>query len=168
MSVESELQHAIDDALDRLRTVTDARAGEVKRAGQWTPKEIIGHLIDSASNNHGRFVRAQSSDDLICQRYDQDAWVAAQGYGNAPWTDLLDLWHAYNSHLSRIIALMPPETRTRPRVRHNLHEVAWVKVMPEQPATLEYFIGDYLGHLKHHLRQVFERLEEQAPGSIGA
>jgi hypothetical protein len=53
-----------------------------------------------------------------------------------------------------VIEAAPPEVRTRPRRRHNLHQLAWRPIPEEQPATLEYFMGDYVGHLKHHLAQV--------------
>jgi hypothetical protein len=45
------------------------------------------------------------------------------------------------------------EGLTRQRVRHNLHELAWQTVPASEPATLDYFMRDYVGHLKHHLAQ---------------
>ena len=82
----------LDAAEPELRAIVDAAAALPLAPGKWSPEEIIGHLIDSASVNHERLLRATQSDDLIMPGYDQDAWVAAQRYGERNWTDLVDLW----------------------------------------------------------------------------
>ena len=122
--------------------------------GKWSRKEIVGHLIDSASNNHQRFVRAQFTDDLLCASYDQETWVASQRYQSAPWRELVALWSGFNLHLARVIEAIPDEIRSRPRIRHNLHEVAFRTVPANEPTTLEYFMRDYVAHLEHHLEQI--------------
>jgi hypothetical protein len=125
--------------------------------GKWSPREIIGHLIDSASNNHQRFVRAQFQDDLIFPGYAQDEWVAAQRYQDAAWEDLLTLWRSFNLHIAHVMETVPEEQRLRQRVRHNLDQLAWRPIPREQPATLDYFMGDYVAHLKHHLAKILGR-----------
>ena len=132
----------------------DAQAAALPAPGKWSAKQVIGHLIDSASNNHQRFVRAQVTDDLVFPGYQQDAWVTVQGYQAAAWHELVVLWQYFNLHLARVIEAVPPEARTRPRIRHNLHQLAWRPVPEDQPATLEYFMADYVGHLTHHLSQI--------------
>ena len=132
----------------------DDAAARRPAPGKWSPKEIIGHLIDSAANNHQRFVRAQSQDDLIFPGYDQDTWVTVQRYLDAPWQDLVTLWRSYNLHIARLMAVTPDEVRLRERKRHNLHELAWQPVPADAPATLDYFMRDYVLHLHHHLRQI--------------
>jgi hypothetical protein len=121
---------------------------------KWSPKEIIGHLIDSASNNHQRFVRAQFQDDLIFPGYAQDDWVGAQAYQGATWSELIALWRGFNLHLAHVMRAMPEETRMRTRVRHNLHQLAFRAVPEHQPTTLDYFMRDYVDHLRHHLAQI--------------
>src|SRR6185436_18687564 len=93
--------------------------------GKWSKKEIIGHLIDSAANNHARFVRAQATDDLVFDGYDQDEWVRVQRYRERPWRDLVGLWQAYNHHMASLMASADPAARDRPRARHNLEEIAF-------------------------------------------
>ena len=152
--VATGLRRAVTDAAPRLLAISELEAARPRAAGKWSPKQLIGHLIDSASNNHQRFVRAQFTDDLVFPGYEQDAWVAAQRYGSAPWADLVELWRLFNLQLARVIEATPAPVRTRPRARHNLDELAWKPVPRSEPATLEYFQRDYLGHLEHHLRQV--------------
>ena len=152
--VEIDLRDVVEDATPRLRALSDAESSKAPAPGKWSPKEVIGHLIDSAANNHQRFVRAQFQDDLVFPGYQQEKWVSAQAYGRAPWTDLVDLWRNYNLHLARVMAAMPADVRRKARERHNLHEIAWNAVPQDQPATLEYFLRDYVDHMRHHLAQI--------------
>ena len=155
--IARDLRAAVDDAVARLAGVPDETAARRPAPGTWSAKEVVGHLVDSAANNHGRFVRARSEDDLVFPTYDQDAWVAAGRYQEADWRELLELWRAYNRLVARVIESCPEPERTRPRVRHNLHRLAWRTVPEDEPATLEYFMRDYVGHLRHHLAQAYER-----------
>jgi len=139
---------------EALRRLSDQQAARRPAPGKWSPKEVLGHLIDSAGTNHQRFVRARWMDDLVFDGYDQDAWVAAQGYQGAPWAELVTLWSALNLHLARVMRATPADLREREHVRHNLDRVAWRPVAPGAPATLDGFMADYVGHLKHHLGQI--------------
>ncbi len=148
------LRRVIEVATPQLIGLPDDETSHPRRPGAWTPRQIIGHLIDSACNNHGRFVRAQRTDDLVCPGYDQEAWVSLQHHADAPWGELVTLWRSYNLHLSRIIAAIPDDVLTRPRREHNLDKVAWRPVPSSQTVTLDYFVRDYIGHLENHLTQV--------------
>jgi hypothetical protein len=148
----------IEDAALRLRAVPAERAARLIDGG-WTAQQILGHLIDSAANNHQRFVRGQFTDHLDFPGYEQELWVLAQHYEAEPWPRLLDLWLAYNRHLAHVVAGIAPEALSRPRARHSLNRIAWQTVPADQPATLDYLIRDYLGHLKDHLRQLYGALE---------
>jgi hypothetical protein len=152
---EAQLRSDVADATPRLEAISDAAASVPRAPGKWSRKEIVGHLIDSASNNHERFVRAQFSDELISSPYDQDEWVSAQRYRDAPWVELVSLWAHFNLHLARVIESIPREIRDRRRARHNLHEVAFHRIPADEPATLEYFMRDYVAHIEHHLAQIF-------------
>jgi hypothetical protein len=138
----------------RLLTVPGPAACVRPAPGKWSAKEVVGHLVDSAANNHQRFVRAQFQDELIFPGYAQEDWVTAQRYQDAPWPHLVALWREYNLHIARVIDAMDPDVRLRERRRHNLHELAWQAWPADRPATLDYFMRDYVGHLHHHLRQI--------------
>jgi len=149
-----ELRAAVERNTPPLLALSEADSARRPAPGKWSPREVIGHLIDSASHNHQRFVRAQFEDDLVFPGYNQDEWVRVQQYHEARWEDLVMLWRVYNLHLVRLMAATPVSVRTRPRTRHNLDEIAWRPVVREEAATLDYFMGDYVDHLNHHLRQI--------------
>lgn len=146
------------DAFQNLILVSEEQAAIKPAPGKWSTKEIIGHLIDSASNNHQRFVNAQFTDDLVFEGYSQDGWVAAQNYQEANWEELLILWRGFNFHIVHLMEKMPDEIRTKARTKHNLHKMASNKVPEDLPTSLDYFMGDYVMHLKHHLRQIEDLL----------
>jgi DinB superfamily len=150
----SELRIAIKKATPLLKGIGDEASRRPPKPGKWCPREVVGHLVDSASNNHQRFVRALFQDDLVFPGYDQDAWVSVQTYREEPWDDLIELWRTFNLHLARLMESVPEEQLSKSRSRHNLDVLAWKPFPREQPATLDYFMADYVAHLKHHLRQV--------------
>lgn len=150
----TRLHHAVDLATPRLLALPAETATHRTAPGRWSPIEILGHLMDSASNNHQRFVRAADQNDLVFPGYAQDDWVSRQQYQSAPWEEIVNLWGLYNRHLARVMAATPHDVRTRQHVRHNLHRIAFRVVPEEQPATLDYFMHDYVDHLEHHLSQM--------------
>ena len=149
-----DFRRTLDEARVRLTRLSDAEASRPGTPGKWSPKEIIGHLIDSAANNHARFVRAQAADDLLFEGYDQEAWVRAQRYNERRWRDLIRLWHAYNHHLADVMERADPDSLARPRARHSLDRIAFEPLDATTPATLGYLMRDYVAHLKHHLNQI--------------
>ncbi|HEV7857209.1 MAG TPA: DinB family protein [Pyrinomonadaceae bacterium] len=152
-----DFRRTIEEASERLRLIPEALSRAPLSDGKWSAKEIIGHLIDSASNNHQRFVRAQFTDALVFPPYDQEAWVRAQRYNEEPWPLLVQLWESYNLHLLHVMSSIPAETRTRLRPTHNLQRIGWKTVSENEPVTLEYFMLDYIAHLKNHLKQIFAK-----------
>ncbi len=149
----TEFSAAIESASERLLEISEAETEKPLRNG-WCAKQILGHLIDSAANNHSRFVRAQLQDDLIFDGYDQEEWVRVQKYELESWAALVDLWTEYNLHLLHVIENIPNEILNKPRAEHSLDKIAWQTVPANQPVTLEYFIRDYFGHLQEHLKQI--------------
>jgi hypothetical protein len=149
-----ELRRVVDDAAPRLLALGE-RSGERRHPGKWSAREIIGHLVDSASNNHQRFVRAQFQDDLVFAGYGQEDWVKAGCYQDAPWDELVTLWRTFNLQIARVMEGVPDSERLRARLPHNLHQIGFVRVPEDRPATLDHLMRDYIVHLEHHLTQIF-------------
>lgn len=165
-----DFRETIAAAAERFELISEEESKIPRDNGKWSPKQIVGHLIDSAANNHQRFVRAQFTEDLVFDGYEQERWVEIQRYQEEPWGDLIQLWHAYNRHIVHIIDATPEEQRTLQRHKHNLHKIASELLKEDEPVTLEWFMRDYLDHMKKHLNQLFESVPKPAgsPASAGA
>ncbi len=150
-----DFKQAIEAATPRLTQISEAESEQPRAEDHWSSKQIIGHLIDSAANNHARFVLAQLKDDLLFPGYEQDGWVRVQQYQKASWPQLVDLWRAYNLHLLHVMAHASKEKLNTQCTLHTLQEIAFKTVPASEPVTLEYLMKDYVVHLKHHLGQIF-------------
>lgn len=127
----------------RLADVSDADASQPPAPGHWSKKEILGHLIDSASNNHQRFVRAQLAPAYEGPSYGQERWVSVQSYVAESWPDLVNLWLLYNRHLLHIVRNVPEAALTVP-----------CAIGGGAPVPLAEVISGYVDHLEHHLSQI--------------
>jgi hypothetical protein len=152
----ADFRQTIDSASQRLQQITEAQSEQPRAEEHWSSKQIIGHLIDSATNNHARFVLGQLKNDLIFPGYEQNEWVQIQHYQQASWPQLVELWRAYNLHLLHIMSWVPQEKLGHLRSQHNLQNIAFETVTEAEPTTLEYLMKDYVVHLKHHLSQIFD------------
>ena len=141
-SVANDLQSILKIA-DRLRRIVDSEASIRPAPGKWSKKEILGHLIDSAANNHQRFVRLQLTSRLDLPGYDGDEWVRLQRYQDRSWSEIIDLWQMYNLQLAGVIRLVDPKALSN--IWH----------MPDgNDVDLEFIIRDYVVHMRHHLDQI--------------
>ena len=145
----SDIENTVDDACKRFKNLPAEAVEARPNPGAWSVKEILGHLIDSASNNHQRFVRLQIVDNLIFPDYSKDnsTWIAIQKYQVAPWNELLSIWRYYNHHLARIIRA----------VDLNSIEHVWI-VDKVTSISLGDMMTDYLRHLEDHLQQINQNI----------
>ncbi|CAN5831213.1 DinB family protein [soil metagenome] len=128
----------------KLAAISDEDASVKISSIKWSKKEIMGHLIDSASNNHQRFVRLQIEDHVKLPKYRQNEWVAVQHWQDKEWTAIIALWQLYNEHIAYIF-----EKIDTTKLFH-------LVTLGETDFTLQFIIDDYADHLEHHLKQVFE------------
>ena len=141
--IARDLLATIESELPNLVAIDEERASTPRADGKWSRKQVMGHLVDSAFNNHQRFVRAQLSSSLSFPGYTQDSWVTAQGYQDRSWADILRLWVEVNRHLAHVIGRIS---------RHAL--VTPCSIGEGAPVTLRFVLEDYVRHLHHHLAQV--------------
>ena len=113
------------------------------RPGGWTRKEVLGHMLDSAANNHQRFVRAALEGRYVGPGYQQNSWVAIHGYADMPWEMLLERWVITHRMLEQVVARIPDD---------RLESMCLVG--DDAPMTLQFLIEDYVAHQRHHLAQI--------------
>jgi hypothetical protein len=140
----ARLNAAIAEAVTRFEHVDEARTTVSPRPGGWCAREIIGHLIDSACNNHRRFVTGQLPHTTMFEGYEQDAWVSHQQYAREPWRALVTLWAAYNRHLAHVMAATSDAAAAR----------ALPTTWGDGEITLAFLMEDYVVHLRHHVAQL--------------
>jgi hypothetical protein len=144
-----KLMRVVQWAEGKLRQVSEAESNAPVLKGGWSRKQVLGHLIDSASNNHQRFVRAALEGALEFPHYDQDGFVRVQAVESVQWLLLVALWTNYNLYLAHVIAHLPATQLE-----------ATCRIGEGEPVTLRFLSEDYLSHLLHHLGQIEARASQ--------
>jgi hypothetical protein len=140
------LRQTIDRELPNLQTMSEQAAAQTDgRPGSWSRKQELGHLIDSAANNHIRFVLATVNGEFRGMGYAQDKWVEAHGYTEMAWRSLVDFWYGYNALLAHLIERIPEAHL------NNRCVIGWGVV------TLRFVVEDYVLHMQHHLDHLLAR-----------
>ena len=142
-ALSEQLLSVIEAAEPKLRKISELEAARPALPGGWSRKQVLGHLIDSASNNHQRFVRAALQPSLDYPVYDQNGNIRVQAIQDADWDLLISLWASYNRYLAHVIAHLPESKLSTP-----------CRIGAGDPVTLEFLVDDYLVHLLHHLEQL--------------
>jgi len=142
-NLSKDLVRVVESAEPRLRAFSELESETPVLAGGWSRKQVIGHLVDSASNNHQRFVRAALQESLEFPSYDQAGNARVQAFQEADWSLLVSLWANYNRYLAHVIAHLPPSKLD-----------TLCRIGSGNPVTLEFLAKDYFRHLLHHLVQI--------------
>ena len=143
----TEYRHLIDNFFTLMnlhKDIASIRINETK----WTLKEMIGHLIDSASNNHQRFIRLQTDKEISFPFYDPEEWKNISKVNNVDFSQLIALWKNYNDFLIHIIANINPANLT------NIWKTS------EGNKSLSFLVSDYFSHMKIHYEMFEERAAE--------
>lgn len=144
-----DLREVVEECEAKFLKIADGDAGRSAGPEQWSRKQILGHLIDSAANNHQRFIRMQMTPELKFPGYEQNDWVRLNHYEKRRWKELVILWAAYNRHLADVMEHFAPDTLSH----------VWDKRSEEGDTRydLEFVATDYVTHLRHHVEQINKR-----------
>ena len=137
------INYFFDKYIDLDEKLTSVKLADDK----WSLKEIIGHLIDSASNNQQRFVRLQENNNLVFPAYHYN-WIKIEKHNLMKFTNLMLLWKQFNILLSNIILNACKEKLDN------------IWIIDNEKIKLSFLITDYIRHLNEHLKHFEERLEE--------
>lgn len=147
--VINRMQVHIDSVPEKFLNYPEAELKRKPVPGKWSKKEILGHLIDSAVNNHHRFVKAQfSKSPFFVDGYAQNDWVQIQNYNEKDTNELITLWKVYNKHIIHIMKNTSEE---------NLNIELNAKDPFENADNLFLLMKDYVDHMDHHLNKIFNK-----------
>jgi hypothetical protein len=135
-----KLSELLAGILPKLRDIPESDFS-FKPTNKWSKKEILGHLCDSAANNHQRFIRTQY-EEKPSVKYNQDKWVELNDWQSWPTNMIIDFWNLYNRRIVEVIKKIPKE------------KLSAECAVGDKSFTLEFLIEDYVAHLKHHLDQI--------------
>ena len=143
-----ELLQLVNEWELRLLSLPEDVIGNRRNSQNRTIKQIVGHMVDSASNNTHRIIHLQyNASPLIYPDYanlgNNDRWIAIQNYQNENWQNLVQLWKYSNLHIAHVIDNMNPEKLNN----------EWISAL-QQRVSLEAMILDYLSHFKLHLNEI--------------
>ncbi|HYG20137.1 MAG TPA: DinB family protein [Ohtaekwangia sp.] len=141
----AELHSIIVDFNHKISQIPEDEFTAKPLPHKWSKKEVLGHLIDSAQNNLRRFICGQYETTPPKIVYDQDFWVAVNGYQAAEKESVLQHWVHLNNRIANVLMTMPAENHSR---QCDTGKEA------QQLRTLDWLAADYVKHLKHHLNQI--------------
>jgi hypothetical protein len=151
------LRALIDQVPARLRNLPDDQIRRKGSSSEWSIKEELGHLLDSAANNHQRIVRTQLEDNPAMPGYDGDRWVTLHRYQHRDWSSLIAIWADLNRQLLAAAEAVPDSAWSRTCTIGN-----------SAPLTLKFVFDDYVHHMMHHLRHMGVEADDLASASAGA
>jgi len=143
MPVLNLLRDLVQRVPGRLQGLSKDTVESKPTPSTWSPKEELGHLLDSAANNHQRIVRAQFEDNPAMPGYEQNRWVAVHAYQRRDWKELIDLWQALNRQLLAAAEAVPDSAWSRT-----------LTIAGSEPLTLQFVFDDYVDHMLHHLQHL--------------
>lgn len=143
-----ELLSLIQEWEQKLMQLTEDMISKKRNSQNRTIKQIVGHLIDSASNNTHRIIHLQyQTSPVIFPDYanlgNNDRWIAIQNYQGEKWQDLVQLWKYSNLHLIHVID----------NVNKDKLDNEWINAL-NKSISLKAMIIDYLQHFKVHLSEI--------------
>ncbi|ANF96122.1 DinB family protein [Paenibacillus bovis] len=155
-SLSHRLQELVIYFQGKLNDIPPDQFSAKPHVGQWSQKEILGHLCDSASHNYIRFVSiALSEEPVRLMDYDQDRWVELNDYQNSyDQQDIILLWMTRNLQIATLLNQIPAEDYEKTCITRSGQEM-----------TLQWLAMDYIAHTIHHFRQMLgsEHLQEILP-----
>lgn len=166
MNYATVLRKIITESASGLWELEEADLLFKPHPNKWSKQEILGHLIDSAYNNHQRFLRTEAQGNLVFHGYDQENWVIKNAYQEREKRDVIETYIIVNLHLSAMIAQLSSNVLNNLTLDHNYHQICMERIAANEPTNLAYLVHDYLFHIEHHLKQLLPAYERIIPSQL--
>ena len=145
-----ELRYLVGLWEPRLNALTEGVISKRRNSQNRTIRQILGHLVDSASNNTHRMVHLQYRPSPMqfpnyATEGNNDRWIAIQDYQHEDWRIIVQLWKYANLHVIHVISHVDPEKLNN----------QW-QAGENRLISLKDMITEYLNHFKLHLSEIDE------------
>jgi len=152
--VATEITSLVNEWKDKLLSLSEEKITVPRNSQNRSVKQIVGHMVDSASNNTHRAIHLQYRESpLEFPNYatygNNDRWIAIQNYQNENWEDLVHLWKYANLHFAHVIQHINPEKLNSEWLAGNN-----VKI------TLKEMVEDFVPHFRLHLGEIEELISK--------
>jgi hypothetical protein len=137
------LRRLLEQVPARLENLSEAAVARKPSPVKWSAKEQLGHLLDSAANNHQRLVRTQLEDNPALPDYHGDRWVELHRYQQSDWRELIERWRTLNRQLLAAVESSSESAGQRT-----------CTIGRSAPVTLQFVFEDYVDHMLHHLQHI--------------
>jgi len=160
MKYHETISEILTTAVNEIDKIDEATMSLKPAPNKWSKREILGHLVDSAYNNHQRFIKANTQAHLQFEGYDQDEWVKINDYQNRTTGEVVDLWLVCNFHLSFMLKELPETLLHKKTTKHYFHKMCMQPLPEGEASSLSYLIWDYIYHIEYHLKQIIPNYVE--------
>lgn len=111
-------------------------------------RQIVGHMVDSASNNTHRIIHLQYRESPVsfpdyANLGNNDRWITIQNYQEEDWNLLVALWASTHRHLAHVIGQADPGKM----------DAVWISALGEK-ISMKHMITDFPNHFKLHIAEI--------------
>lgn len=139
------LEDQAEDTQALLRELGEERGDHRYAPGKWSVKEVVGHIVDAERVFAYRALCIARGDQTPLPGFDQDAYVAAAGFGRRALADLAEELADVRRASLRLLAGLDEEALGRAGVANGV------------PVTVRALAWIIAGHERHHQRLLRER-----------
>ncbi|NQU52421.1 MAG: DinB family protein [Bacteroidetes bacterium] len=150
--IAEEIGLMVSDWEIKFKSISEENITIPRNLQDRSVKQIVGHMIDSVSNNTHRIVHLQYQESPFefpnyAANGNNDKWIAIQNYQNAKWEELIQHWKYAHLHFAYVIQNIDPDKLDN----------KWISDKNET-ITLQKMVEDFPGHFKLHIDQIIELL----------
>ncbi len=154
-AISEEIRDLVSEWESNLNSLSEKIITIPRNQQNRSVKEIVGHMVDSVSNNTHRIVHLQYQESPFeFPNYatfgNNDRWIAIQKYQEANWHELVQLWKYAHLHFAYVIQHINPEKLQN----------EWISEQNKK-VTLEEMIEDFPRHFNLHINEIVELIDHQ-------
>jgi hypothetical protein len=143
--VVKALSEQVQEVRNYFKDKNEAQSEKAYAPGKWTPKELLGHIIDTDRIMAFRALCICRGEQAALPGFDQDSYMAAVNFNKIPLEDLLDDFELERKSLLSMIRLLPEAAFYRKGIAN------------DTTISVSALLHIIVGHTAHHLQILNDR-----------